>query len=191
MTLDRTDLELWQDVSNNIDAAWKTLINRYQALVYAVVTRAGLSAADAADCFQQTWVLLYQNRKKLKDPTRLSAWLVTTAKREALRTIRKSRRMVDDEPSPDTAGADPLPDQELERIELQAELERGLKQIDSRCRALLQAIFFAPENRSYNDIAADLGLAPNSLGPIRQRCLKRLRRVLEENGYLPVRNEDD
>ena len=55
--MDKTDLELWQDVSNDIDGAWKTLINRYQALVYAVVTRAGLSAADAADCFQQTWVL--------------------------------------------------------------------------------------------------------------------------------------
>ena len=188
--MDKTDIELWQDVRNNVDGAWNTLIERYQALVYAVVTRTGLSTADAADCFQQTWVLLYQNRKKIQDPTRLSAWLVTTAKREALRTIRRAYRTSSDEPSPDTPGSDPLPDQALEQLELQSELERALKQIDSRCRALLQAIFFAPESRSYADIAADLGLAANSLGPIRQRCLKRLRRLLEENGYLPVRNDD-
>jgi len=189
--LDKADIELWADVQSDVDGAWKILIERYQALVYAVVTRAGLSSADAADCFQQTWVLLYQNRKKVKDPSRLSAWLVTTAKREALRTIRKGRRMTSDEPSPDTAGADPLPDEVLERLELQSELEQALKKIDNRCRALLQAVFFAPESRSYAEIAADLGLAANSLGPIRQRCLKRLRQLLEENGYLPVRNDDE
>ncbi len=189
--MDKTDVELWQDVQDGVDGAWNVLIERFQALVYSVVIRAGLSSADAADCFQQTWVLLYKNRKRIKDPARLSAWLVTTAKREALRTIRKSRRFMADEPSRETPADDPLPSEALERLELQAELERALKQIDSRCRALLQAIFFSPESQSYADIAADLGLAVNSLGPIRQRCLKRLRQRLEENGYLPVRKGDE
>ena len=184
----RTDTELWQAVLSNEKVAWKSLIERFQPLVYAVVVRAGLSTADASDCFQQTWVLLFQNRHKIKDPGRLSAWLVTTARREALRAIRREKRFADDTLMDELRDEDPLPDEQLERLELQAELERALSQLDMRCQNLLRAIFFDPENHSYEEIAGNLGLAINSLGPIRRRCLERLEKVLSENGYLAVRN---
>lgn len=171
------------------DAAWEELVNRYQALVYAVATRAGLDISDVEDCFQQVWFLLYKNRKKITDPSRISAWLVTTAKRESIRLSKRksgSDANIDDLILSDRHA---LADEELEILEQQAHLEIALDSLDERCRRMLYAMFFAPENKSYEDIADDIGIAVNSIGPIRRRCLEKLKEILEENGFLDVRTK--
>lgn len=183
----RTDAEIWTDLLSGHSNAWNELIDKYQSLVYAVATRAGLSMADAADCFQQTFVALYQNRRKISDPTRISAWLVTTAKRESIRLGRQSNNVRELEPGKEQADDSPLQDEQMEKVERQALLEVALRQLDDRCQSLLKALFFAPEELSYEQIAKSVGIAFNSLGPIRGRCLQRLRKLIEENGYLDVR----
>jgi DNA-directed RNA polymerase specialized sigma subunit len=75
----------------------------------------------------------------------------------------------------------------MEKVERQALLEVALRQLDDRCQSLLKALFFAPEELSYEQIAKSVGIAFNSLGPIRGRCLQRLRKLIEENAYLDVR----
>jgi len=175
-----SDSDLWQCIVEGQADAWEELVRRYQPLVYTVATRAGLSVADAADCFQQTWVALYTNRKRITDPSRLSAWLVTTAKRETIRLLKRNSRHSDLDDGPELADQSLLPDEEMVTLEIQGRLESGLKRLDIRCRKLLTALFFEPEERSYDEISADLGIAPNSVGPIRGRCLKRLKALLGE-----------
>jgi RNA polymerase sigma factor (sigma-70 family) len=171
--------------------AWELLIRRYQALVYSVSARAGLSSMDVADCFQQTWVLLHRHRHNLKDPSRLSAWLVTTAKREAIRLRQKMGRESSEEIDETMWLSNAiLPDEEMERLECQAQLEIALKDLDDRCRKLLETFFFAPTEKSYVEIAKSFGISANTLGPIRRRCLDRLRKILENNGYLEERKEE-
>jgi len=184
------DEELWEKIVKGENKAWAALVHRYQALVYAVVTRAGLSFADAADCFQQTWVALYQNRLRIQDPSRVSAWLVTTAKREVLRVIRQTRPDVDSDSLSGIKSKALLPDEEMEQLEAQAKLESGLKELDPRCRAILYAFFFDTENRSYDEIAQDLGIASNSLGPFRRRCLDKLKAILIKSVTPQVRKRD-
>lgn len=180
--------DLWTEVLSGDAAAWKRLVRRYQALVYAVCSRAGLSAPDVADCFQQTWVALYENRKKLRDPSRVSTWLVTTAKREALRLRRQAERRLDEDDEIEPVDSDPLPDEELVRIERQAQLEIAIGELDPRCRELIELFFFAPEEQTYAQIASELNLASNSLGASRRRCLNRLKEILAKNGFVDARN---
>ncbi|MCX6832141.1 MAG: sigma-70 family RNA polymerase sigma factor [candidate division Zixibacteria bacterium] len=184
MTVPNTDRDLWQKTLAGDSAAWQLLVKRYQSLVYAVATRAGLSMADAADCFQQTWVALYENRHRIQDPTRLSAWLVTTAKREAMRLRRRTLPDTGGEAEIDHPDRSPLPDEELNQIEQQAHLEMALAELDPRCRQVVELFFFAPERQSYDEIAASLGMAMNSLGPVRRRCLERLKKILRKNGVI-------
>ncbi|SYZ72544.1 putative RNA polymerase sigma factor, sigma-70 family [Candidatus Zixiibacteriota bacterium] len=183
------DCELWQKIIEGDNEAWARLIRKYQSLVYAVSTRAGLSLSDCADCFQQTWVILFKNRHHIKDPARLSAWLVTTAKREALRLRRRAERFEEDAEDFSLISEDPLPDREVELLECQAQLEIALKEIDTRCRNVLKAFFYAPEEKSYDEIAKAFGIPANSLGPIRRRCLERLKQILLKTGYFEERNE--
>ncbi|MGB5107552.1 MAG: sigma-70 family RNA polymerase sigma factor [Candidatus Zixiibacteriota bacterium] len=180
--------ELWQGVLDGDSRAWEQIVKRYQSLIYAVATRSGLSQLDAADCFQQTWVLLFNNRHKLQDPARLSAWLVTTAKREAIRLKHRVGPDPGDDNSNEQVDAALLPDEELLQMEKQAQIEGAIQQLEPRCQKLVDAFFFADEEQSYEEIAKSLGIASNSLGPIRRRCLERLKRILEENGYVEVRN---
>jgi RNA polymerase sigma factor (sigma-70 family) len=144
--------------------------------------------ADAADCFQQTWVALFENRERLQDPSRLSAWLVTTAKREALRLRREGGRANRDVVAEGSVDQSPLPDEELELLQRQAQLETAIRQLEPRCRRLVDLFFFATKKHSYEYIASVLGMTSNSLGACRRRCLERLRRILVKNGFLEARN---
>jgi RNA polymerase sigma factor (sigma-70 family) len=178
-----TDPELWNAVVDGDSAAWKELIQRYESLVYSVITRVGLSYHEAADCFQNTWVMLHSHRGKIKDSSRLPGWLATTARREAIKVLRRGRKHTDIEEATDFEASDPLPDQVLEQLQLQSTLQSALGQIDDRCAKLLQAMFLSDEDASYDDIAAQFGISSNALGPARRRCLDRLKKVLEESGF--------
>jgi RNA polymerase sigma factor (sigma-70 family) len=178
-----TDRELWDAVRRDEERAWDILVRRYETLVYTIATRAGLSQAEAADCFQQTWVQLYSHRRKIDSPDRISAWLTTTAKREALRMRKRARRFVELDSSQPLMDSAPLPDEELWALERRARLESALERLDARCRELLTALFLAPDAKSYDQIATDLGLPKNSLGPSRSRCLAKLSKLVKAEGW--------
>lgn len=179
-----TDSDLWRAVRADNASAWEVLVRRYEPLVYTIATRTGLSQAEAGDCFQQTWMQLFLNRRKITSPERISAWLTTTAKRESLRMRRRSSRTVDLDLALPIADPRPLPDEELDRMEKRARLDAALGRLDERCRGLLTALFLAPEAKSYDQIAAELGVPKNSMGPVRSRCLEKLARLVKDEGWI-------
>ncbi len=75
-------------------AAWAALVGKYQRLVYAVVMPVGFDEHGAADVFQTVFARLLLHLPKLEHPDRLQAWIVTTAKREALRRRQVGQRTV-------------------------------------------------------------------------------------------------
>ncbi len=183
----KTDREIWADILAGKAKAWTELVNRYQSLVYSVAIRSGLSSAEAGDCFQHTWIALYQKRESLKDPNQLSSWLSTTARREAFRLKKRSRTSESLDQVSEPIDDSELPDETLERLQLQRQFEEALSEIDGRCRELLFALFFSPQEETYKEIADRLGIAMNSLGPTRRRCLEKLKKTLIELGFLDVR----
>jgi RNA polymerase sigma factor (sigma-70 family) len=179
-----TSLEnLWRRVRNGDTRAWEELVRTFMRLVLAVARRTGLSQSDAEDCAQYTWYSLYRSRNAVKDPNSLPGWLIRVASRRSRHIIRRDmkenrRRQNSEEPS-----APGLPDEEILRFERAALVRLALKQMDPRCRELLTALFLAPAELSYDDIARRLGIPVNSMGPTRARCLAKLRKLLEEMGY--------
>lgn len=172
--------KIWQRILDDDATAWRELVRRFEALVNTVALRCGLDSGDAEDCAQHVWMSLYRNRHALRDPGRLPKWLIMTTRRRSIRIAGQNQRdkagRQDHTPSQCTV----LPDQQIEQLELQAELEMALMQLDERCQALLRALFLAPREKSYREIAVELGIPINSIGPIRARCLARLRRALDD-----------
>jgi RNA polymerase sigma factor (sigma-70 family) len=179
-----SDSDLWAAILVGNQSAWTELVNRYKSLVYTTCTYLGLSQAEAGDAFQQTWVLLYQKRNQIKNPERLSAWLVTTARREAIHLKNRAGVKSVDAEVADFADPNPDPEQEMVLMEQQARLETAVSQLDQPCQAVVEEFFFAPEEPSYEQVARKLGYAPNTLGAKRRRCLEKLRQILEKLGYL-------
>jgi RNA polymerase sigma factor (sigma-70 family) len=170
-------------------AAWRALVQRHQRLVHAIVRRGGLDEHAAADVFQTVFTRLVQALPTLAQPERLSAWIVTTTKRELWLQVERSRRQVSltpvDEDSDALQGpevADPAlqPDQTLEHLQQVWRVREGLQALDERCRTLLTLTFSDDEDRpGYDEVSRRLGMPVGSIGPTRQRCLDKLKRLLE------------
>ena len=72
--------------------AWDSLVDRFENLLWSVGRAHRLNTADAADVVQTTWLRLLENLGRIDDPERLAGWLVTTGRRECLRTLRRAGR---------------------------------------------------------------------------------------------------
>ena len=146
--------------------------------------RYGLSREDAADITQLTFTILVQSMDTLPEDSRLGAWLVTVARRHTWRLLNRKRREGEAEEHGRSSEAPELLSnsgtEDLEHWELTEWLNHGLSVVDKTCRDLLSALYLEPEQPSYAEVAARLGMAVGSVGPTRIRCLKRLREMLGE-----------
>ena len=59
-----------------------------------------------------------------------------------------------------------------------AEMFDVIATLGDPCRSLILGLFFDPDEPSYHELADLLDLAVGSIGPLRGRCLSRLRDVL-------------
>lgn len=185
--MERNDKQLLADCGRGDEAAWETLVHRYQRLIYAIPRRAGLDTDAAAEVFQEVFLTLSQKLHGIEQPERLQAWLVTTARRKTWRHItreRSAQQFVMDEDgedeSADVPDNKPLPDEELFRLEEQHRVRASLDSLDERCRKLLTMLFYTDEPPAYAEIAAALGTTEGSIGPTRARCLKKMLALLEK-----------
>ena len=172
--------ELVQAAADGDRDAWDALVDRFNGLVWSVARSHRLSTVDASDVVQTTWLRLVENLSRLQDPERVGAWLATTARRESLRTLRQSARLLPTEELPEVTE-----DAKVDAALLVEERDRALWQafggLSERCRALLR-ILVADPPPSYEDISAALDMPIGSIGPTRQRCLERLRGLAEGEG---------
>jgi DNA-directed RNA polymerase specialized sigma24 family protein len=70
---------------------------------------------------------------------------------------------------------------EADRAERVRRLWQELDGLGERCRQLLRVLVSSPPP-SYGEISAALGIAVGSIGPLRQRCLRRLRDRMDARG---------
>ena len=171
-------------------AAWEALVVRYQRLVYAIVRRIGLDEHSAADVFQTVFMRLMEHLPRLTDPNRLQAWIVTTAKREALLQRKRGMRavsmtQVDDEDGSasewDVADDSPLPEDALAELQMQNQVRSAMDALDARCRELLTLLYsYDDDKHAYDDVARRMVMPVGSIGPTRARCLGKLRKLVEQ-----------
>lgn len=174
--------ELVAEARSGNRLAWDGLVDRFAGLVWSVARSFRLDAADAADVSQTTWLRLVENLDRIKQPERVGAWLATTARREALRTVRTSARQI---PTPTefivdltapSKAVDKAVDIDLLDREQNAQLEVLLEKLPSRCQLILRALMCdgAP---SYVEFSTMTNMPIGSIGPTRARCLEHLRRL--------------
>lgn len=181
------DAELLDHCRAGSAAAWEALVRRYQRLIYTVPRRAGLDDDTAADVFQTVFARLHEHLDRITQPERLQAWLVTTARRETLRCLEIGSRAAelpsseddDADPLADLPDESPLPDELLERLQLEHRARAALAQLDERSRQLLTLLFLHDgDPLPYAEIAARLNISEGSIGPTRMRALAKLRDLM-------------
>lgn len=167
------------------NVAWETLIRRYRRLVYAIPNRAALPPEIVEDVFHETFAKLAERIDRIDQRDRIRAWIVTTARRltiDAIRSKSTRRQLPDSEPVLANL-EDPaeLPTDALESAERRHLVRQALTRLGERCRRLVSLLFYDRSDppRSYESIAAELGMPLGSLGPTRARCLTKLMKEYE------------
>lgn len=165
--------------------AWEALVRTYANLVYAVIRRCGIGGDEAADLFQEVWVAAWDGLASLRDERVLAGWLATIAARLARRALRRRiQSMTEDGERFETEAMlapDPEPTPDLLAIELERSqsVRAAIGSLSDRDRQIVYAFFYDPASPSYARIAERLGVSPETVGPLRTRCLRRLRTALE------------
>lgn len=157
------------------------LVEEFSGLLWTVTRAYGLSAADAADVVQITWLRMVEHLDRLREPAKVGAWLASVARRECLNVRRQRARLIPQEELPEAIDGAPEHAMALIAREREALLWAAFERLAPRDRALLRLLSADPQP-SYSEISATLGMPVGSIGPTRARALQRLRRHAEQLG---------
>jgi RNA polymerase sigma factor (sigma-70 family) len=171
--------ELVHRWSSGDQDALEVLMLRYGRLVVTAARRGGVSAVEAEDVAQETWLSFLIHAGDIRDPARLASWLWTTSARFAMRRSRCARRTVptaDVEPSDHRAGDDveDLAARSALRDERRAAVQDAIGSVPVSQRELLD-LLLAEDSPCYRDISRATGRPIGSIGPTRRRLLDKLR----------------
>ncbi|MGH3718033.1 MAG: RNA polymerase sigma factor [Pseudonocardiaceae bacterium] len=164
---------------------WDEILRRYGKLVSATVRSFQMQDADALDAVQMTWLRLAENVHHVQFPERLGGWLVTVARRECLRILRRATRAPNlCHSQPDTI-ADPAtgPEQRVIDADTTRTLWNVVAELSLRRQILLRELF-TDHPRSYTEVARAAGIPLGGIGPTRARALRQLRGRINDDGLV-------
>jgi RNA polymerase sigma factor (sigma-70 family) len=166
--------------------AWEELVARFSPLLRSITRRHRLSAADAADVTQVTWLQLYRHLDTLHDPARVAGWLASTARHECYRVIAHSRTDVvglldsgsdrNDRNDDLVANAEDPADVLLAGERCHA-VRRAVRDLPRQAQELLRLLMW--EDAPYRTVSEVMDMPHGSIGPTRERCLRSLARRSE------------
>ena len=176
--------ELVAAASTGTASAWAELVRRFEGLVFSTALSYGFrSDSESADICQTVWLQLAQNLSRLREPDRVSAWLLKTTHRECVRVKNLQTRTVPFDTVEYLVASDESFEPMSTRIEKQERdfaLWEAFLRLPTKCQSLLRLLIEDPRP-GYQQIAQLCGVAVGAIGPRRQRCLSTLRVALQEH----------
>jgi RNA polymerase sigma factor (sigma-70 family) len=182
-----SDERLVQECLKGNQDAWNAMLKKYGKLIHSVPSRYGLSREDAGDIFQQVCMQLLEALPDLREPKSLGAWLIKVTAHRCFQWVARERRFqsfdFEGQANEGSVGLE-MPEAMLHELERRRILHDAVSEVPPRCRELIRLLFFETTAVSYQEVAKKLGLAEGSIGFIRMRCLKHLRKGLEGRRFL-------
>lgn len=168
----------FDEYRRGIPGSIDTLVRLVTPLLWHTARQCGLTAAEAEDVVQQTFLSLVRSKDSISDPLAVVRWLTVSLRRLAWRERSNSAKRSNEEPTDDDLPRAPSAEHTAVLTDQQQRLWSMVSELSERCRKLLAVIAFAPRP-DYAAIAVDLGIPVGSIGPTRGRCLAKLRARLD------------
>lgn len=172
---DNSAKTLLESATRGAESAWREIVTQYSTLVYAVCRKYRVTGADADDVSGHVWLSLVASLATIRRWEALPGWLATTTRRECLKVLRDKERQIPDGRE-HAIGTQPSADVFLLEAERRSVVRGAIVQLSRRDRELLTMLFSDPP-ASYTEISSSLGIPMGAIGPTRQRCLARARRI--------------
>lgn len=140
----------------------------------------------AEDIVQEAFMKLHAQFEQVREPRR---WLYRTVHNLALNHRRDSGKIIsldsknNDGDAGDATDPQPLPDEQIARLEGIGLVRLGMAVLDERSREVLRLKF--TENLSYKEISTRTGLKIGHVGYLLHHALKAMAEELSKNGVIP------
>lgn len=158
---------------------WQAISRQHGSLVWRTAYRLLASDADAADCFQETFIsaLDLSKRQAVQNWPGLLTRLATARALDLLRKRKRGMKFVREGAEWDQVDSDePGPDRRLQDAELMESLRAALAKLPAQ-----QAEVFCLRHLndlSYEEIAKEMGMSVDGVGVSLHRAKGRLRELL-------------
>ena len=185
MTIDQYDGTrdiIWAAQSGAPGAADR-FVHEFERLVWWTVRSFRLPESDAEDVVQNTWLRAFEHLDEVRDPERVSSWLVTIARRECLKLMRTGRREVPglEQQAEQRDERSPHPENAALDSRMNDLLWQHVNSLPGPSRDLVVALS-SNDAPAYAELARCKGIPIGSIGPTRMRSLRKLRVSLERAG---------
>lgn len=183
---DWTNTRLVAECLAGNERAWHALLERYKNLIYSIPLRYGAPQQDAADIFQAVCMDLFNQLARVRDAEALQGWLirVTTNKCYHWRMSQAAGETgIEENGAERLSNGEPAAADVIVALEKEQMVRDAVGGLPARCREMIDLLFFEQPPMAYDEVARRLRLAKGSIGFIRGRCLKRLKKLLEEKGF--------
>ncbi len=177
---DLSDKELVSRAQREDAPAFGVLVERYQLQLLRLCTALTSDPEAAQELAQTTWAKAFEAIGHLREGERFFGWLRQIAVNQ-LRDGFKRRRLNQvsfDEALHDGPDEAPGPEGTYLRTERQAEISRALATLSEHDRRML-ALRYA-QDRSYREIALELGTTEGTVATWLHRAKERLRKALDQ-----------
>jgi RNA polymerase sigma factor (sigma-70 family) len=171
---------------NGEQAAFTTLVQRYERFVLGICRRVLGDAHAAQDAFQATFLVLAQKAPLLDKHSPLTGWLYKVAYHLALRLRAVATRQRRQEKNAVRVGASHGVSEgtdEIEKQELREALAEELRRLPEKLRRPLVLVYF--DGLTHEEAARAIGVPRGSMAKRIGEGLARLRERLCERGFLP------
>lgn len=188
------ELELIERLKQGDEAAFRTLVERYQDLVYNTALGVVQNESDAEDVAQEVFIQVYRSIGSFKSEAKLSTWIyrITTTRALDLLRARKSKKRFGllkrlwetPEESPVENIQDfNHPGVSMERKEEAAQLMAAIAQLPENQKVAF--VLHKLEGLSYLEIAEVMGNTLPAVESLMHRARLNLRKILEKKISIP------
>jgi len=185
MTIDQYGCarEVIRDAQSGAAGAADRFVRQFERLVWWTVRSFRLPESDAEDVVQNTWLRAFEHLDDIRDPERVSSWLVTIARRECMKVMRTGKREVPglEQQAEQRDERSPHPEKAVLDARMNDLLWQHVNSLPDSSRALMVALS-SNDAPAYADLAKRRGIPIGSIGPTRMRSLRKLRSSLERAG---------
>ncbi len=186
-----TENELIKGLKKNDNEAYRHLVLSYSKRLYYYCLKILKNSFDAQDAVQITFIKIHTSVEKFEKRCCLSSWIYKIATNVCLDILRKKQRhsflSLSIEDSSRESFEMPVYDSASDtetvffRQEKEKELYRGINKLPEIQKRLITLRDI--HGLSYNDISKELKLKSGTVKSGLNRARKKLRIILEENGY--------
>ena len=160
------------------DSEWMGIIEKYQKPLFGQALNFTKSPQEAEDIVSETFMIVYEKRNQIVDPSKIGGFLRTTCYRECCVWWKKKQRF--SLYSEEDRGIDTIPDQQasIEERLVHQDLMDAVDQLPEQFRDVIILRYL--EGMSHKEIDQTLGISHKTSRSRLFRALRRLRTILSE-----------